>query len=133
MVWLTQFRTKTKKSIRYKSLNPEEKGKLCLAEQNGIKHWILQAKIRLHYNSKLINSVQHDLDHRIPAFQSKIREGSYYICSICNRILCRKTVTQLNKRIYHNQQELFTELYTHDSFLSWNDLSPVAWWQPFLT
>ena len=28
--------------------------------------------------------------------------------------------------MYNTQQELFTELYTHDSFLSWNDLSPIV-------
>ena len=59
-------------------------------------------------------------------FQSKIREGPYYICSVCNRILHRKTVIQLKKQMYNTQQELFTELYTHDSFLSWNDLSPIV-------
>ena len=60
------------------------------------------------------------------AFQSKIREGPYYICSVCNRIQYRKTVIQLRKQMYNTQQELFTELYAHDSFLSWNDLSPIA-------
>ena len=61
------------------------------------------------------------------AFQSKIREGPYYICSICNRILYKKTVIQLKKKqMYNTQQELFTELYTHDSFPSWNDLSPIV-------
>ena len=58
------------------------------------------------------------------AFQSKIREGPYYICSVCNRILYRKTVIQLKKQMFNTQQELFTELYTHDSFPSWNHLSP---------
>ena len=58
------------------------------------------------------------------AFQSKIREGPYYICSVCNRIQYRKTVIQLKIQMYNTQQELFTELYTHDSLPSWNDLSP---------
>ena len=70
--------------------------------------------------------VNKDLDHRILAFQSKIREGSYYICSVCNRILYRKTFIQFKKQMYKTQQELFTELYTHDSFPSWNDLSLIA-------
>ena len=61
------------------------------------------------------------------AFRSKIREGPYYICSICNRILYKKTVIQLKKKqMYNTQQELFTELYTHDSFQSWNDLTLIA-------
>ena len=59
-------------------------------------------------------------------FQSKIREGPYYICSVCNRMLYRKTVIQLKKQMYNNQQELFIELYTHDSFPFWNDPSPIA-------
>ena len=53
------------------------------------------------------------------AFQSKIREGAYYICSVCNRILHWKAAIQLKRQMYNTQQELFTELYTHDYFLSW--------------
>ena len=45
---------KQKRVEWYKSLNPEKKENFCLAEQNGIKHWILQTKIRLHHKSKLI-------------------------------------------------------------------------------
>ena len=121
----------------FKSLNPEEKGKVL----SGRAEWYktldptdkdriisqVQANKEAHRNP-----VQHDWDHRITTFQSKIREGWYYICSVCNRIQYRKTVIQLKKQMYNTQQELFTELYTHDSFPSWNDLSPIAWWQPFL-
>ena len=122
---------KQKRAEWYKSLNPEEKEKLL----SGRAEWYktldpadkdkiisqVQANKEAHRNS-----VQHDLDHKITAFQSKIREGPYYICSVCNRILYRKTVIQLKKQMYNTQQELFTELYTHDSFPSWNDLSPIA-------
>ena len=96
----------------YKTLDPADKDKIIPQ---------VQATKEAHGNS-----VQHDLDHKITAFQSKIREGSYYICSACSRILYRRTVIQLKKQIYNTQQELFPELYTHDSFLSWNDLSPIA-------
>ena len=37
------------------------------------------------------NSVQHDLDHKITAFQNKTREGSYFISSVFKRTLYRKT------------------------------------------
>ena len=37
------------------------------------------------------------LDSCINSFQNKIKEGPYYICSVCNRILYRKTVIQLKK------------------------------------
>ena len=97
----------------YKILDPADKDKIISQ---------VQAHKKAHRNS-----VQHNLDHRMTAFQSKIREGSYYICSVCNRIQFRKTVIQLKKEMYNTQQELFTELSTHDSLPSWNDLSPIAW------
>ena len=96
----------------YKTLDPVDKDKITSQ---------VQVNKEAHRNS-----VQHDLDHRILAFQSKIREGSFYICSVCNRILYRKTFIQFKKQMYKTQQELFTESYTHDSFPSWNDLSLIA-------
>ena len=63
----------------YKTLDPVDKDKITSQ---------VQVNKEAHRNS-----VQHDLDHRILAFQSKIREGSYYICSVCNRILYRKLLS----------------------------------------
>ena len=92
-----------KRAEWYRSLNPEEKEKLL----SGRAEWYktldpadedriisqVQANKEAHRNS-----VQHDIDHKITAFQSKIREGSYYIFSVCNRILYRKTVIQLKNK-----------------------------------
>ena len=84
----------------YKSLNPEEKGKLL----SGKAEWYItldpadkdRVISQVQGNMEAYrNSVQHDLDYKITAFQSKIREGPYYICSVCNRVLYRKTVIQL--------------------------------------
>lgn len=36
----------------------------------------------------------HNLDSFITTFHKKVREGPYYICSVCNRILYRKTVQE---------------------------------------
>ena len=80
----------------YKSSNPEEKGKLL----SGKAEWYITLDpadkdrvIPVQANMEAYrNSVQHDLDYKITAFQSKIREGPYYICSVCNRVLYRKTV-----------------------------------------
>ena len=112
-------------------MNPEEKEKLL----SGRAEWYktldpadkdkITSQVQVNKEAHR-NSVQHDLDHRILAFQSKIREGSYYICAVCNRILYRKTFIQFKKQMYKTQQELFTESYTHDSFPSWNDLSLIA-------
>ena len=93
---------KQKRAEWYKSLNPEEKEKLL----SGRAEWYktldsadkdkiisqVQANKEAHRNS-----AQHDLDHKITAFQTKIREGPYYICSVCNKTLYSKTVIQLKK------------------------------------
>ena len=68
----------------YKTLDPADKDKIISQ---------VQANKEAHRNS-----VQHDLDHKITAFQSKIREDLYHICSVCSRILYRKTVIHAVKK-----------------------------------
>ena len=62
------------------------------------------------------NAVRHDLEYKISVFQSKIREGPYYICFVCNRLLYRKTVIQLKKQAYNTaeKQSLFTDIKSFD-------------------
>ena len=101
---------KQKRAEWYKSLNPEEKEKLL----SGRAEWYktldpadkdkITSQVQVNKEAHR-NSVQHDLDHRIPAFQSKIWEGSYYICSVCNRILYRKTVKQTN--VQHSARTIY--------------------------
>ena len=55
-----------------------------------------------------------DLDSCIRSFEKKVREGPYYICSVCNRILYRKTVTELKKDKY-SIQHLFTAKKSFDN------------------
>ena len=99
--WFNSLNTaqKQKTAEWYRALNPEEKEKLFSgraewyktldpADKNKIISQV-QASKEAHRNS-----VQYDLDHKITAFQSKIRKGSYFICFVCNRILHRKTVIQ---------------------------------------
>ena len=104
---------KQKRAEWYKSLNPEEKEKLL----SGRAEWYktldpadkdkitsqVQANKETHRNL-----VQLDLDQKITAFQSKIREGSYYIFSVCNRIQYRKTVIQLKKtNVQHSARTIY--------------------------
>ena len=57
----------------------------------------------------------HDLDHYISRFHNKIKEGPYYICSVCNRLLYRKSVMLLHKNKYINVDEtLFTDIKSFD-------------------
>lgn len=52
--------------------------------------------------------------NKISVFQSKIKEGTYYVCSVCNRLLYRKTVIHLNKEIYSSQLNVFTDVKSFD-------------------
>ena len=55
----------------------------------------------------------HNLDHYLTLFNEKIREGPYYVCSVCNRILYRKSVVVLVKSKY-NIQHLLTDTNSFD-------------------
>ena len=41
-----------------------------------------------------------DIQSCIEQFQKKIREGPYYICSVCNRSLYKKSVMKVNTNKY---------------------------------
>ena len=103
----------------YSSLNPADKEKLLCDRAE----WYYQLdtdkkqniKSRIQSNKKARKqSVQHELEHKISVFQSKIKEGPYYICSVCNRLLYRKTVIHLNKEIYNSQLNVFTDVKSFD-------------------
>ena len=112
MVQLTQFCTKHKREKWYKSLNPEEKEKLL----SGRAEWYktldpadkdkiipqVQATKEAHGNS-----VQHDLDHKITAFQSKIRECSYYICSFCNNTIQKNCYPVKKTNVQHSARTIY--------------------------
>ena len=90
---LTRSILHTKKRAEwYRSLNREKKEKLLSGRAEWYKTLDPADEDRIisqvqAYREAHRNSVQHDIDHKITAFQSKIREGSYYIFSVCNRIL----------------------------------------------
>ena len=68
------------KMQRYNSMDPSEKQNRVAVMQSNTQNW---------YHSK--KKKQCDLDHCITLFQSRIRAGPYYICSVCNRLLYRKS------------------------------------------
>ena len=55
----------------------------------------------------------YSLDHCIAMFKPKIREGPYYICSVCNKIFHRKSVLALLRTKY-NSKLLFTDTNSFD-------------------
>ena len=52
----------------------------------------------------------HSLDYYIQQFNRAIREGPYYICVVCNRLLYRKTVLEFKKEKYKSSCCLFTSV-----------------------
>ena len=54
------------------------------------------------------------LDTCITCFLKKIREGPFHICSVCNRVLYKRTVVALNKSKY-GIQDLFTGKTSFDN------------------
>ena len=103
---------KQKRAEWYKSLNPEEKEKLL----SGRAEWYktldpvdkdkitsqVQANKEAHRNS-----VQHDLDHKITAFQSNIREGSHYICSVYNNIIQKNCYPVKTLNVQHSARTIY--------------------------
>ena len=46
------------------------------------------------------SSTSHSLDYYIEQFNLSIRDGPYYICVVCNRLLYRKSVIELKTEKY---------------------------------
>ena len=53
------------------------------------------------------NSVQHDLDHKITALQSNIREGSHYICSVYNNIIQKNCYPVKTLNVQHSARTIY--------------------------
>ena len=111
----------SKHQQKYKSMDPEQKCKLLYERKqkyNDMEPESKKEKIdRLKEQQKEARKVKanqtHTLDHYISIFKQKIREGPYYICSVCNRILYRKSVLILVKSKY-NSQQFFTDTKSFD-------------------
>ena len=55
-------------------------------------------------------SFTHSLHYYIQQFNRAIREGPYYICVVCNRLLYRKTILEFKKDNYNSSSCLFTNV-----------------------
>jgi len=107
---------------KFHSMDANEKQQLLAEKRQAYENMCSLEKEKLLVNRRNLTSKAkqtkvtkcYDLNYCITCFQNKIREGPYYICSVCNRILYRKTVTQLKKDKYSIQQ-LFTEKKSFDN------------------
>lgn len=86
--------TANKRKKNYSKIKPAKK-KVCLEQKD------------------LNKTSQYDLNHFTSIFHKKIMEGPYYTCSVCNRLLYRKSVIQLNEAKY-STRFLFTNKKSFD-------------------
>ena len=57
----------------------------------------------------------HTLDYFISKLHERIKEGPYYICCACNRLLYRKSVTLLERKGYSSvPQSVYTNIASFD-------------------
>ncbi|XP_028408493.1 uncharacterized protein LOC114531049 [Dendronephthya gigantea] len=113
---------------RYKSMDPLDKK--ILLEKRAMNYQSMgatekeayrekcrtNAKRRYHQTNSPQNAKkQHDLHYYISMFHTRIKEGPYYVCSVCNRLLYRKSVKLLERKKYDSvPNSVFTIVTSFD-------------------
>ena len=103
---------------KYRLMEPYKKQKLSL--QNAEKYRRMDSGEKKDLIKRIVTKGKelkeekcfstHSLDYYIQQFNRDIREGPYYICVVCNRLLYRKTVLQFKKDKYNSSSCLFTSV-----------------------
>ena len=103
---------------KYRFMEPNKRPKLflqnaekyrgmdCVEKKDLIKQIVTKRK---ELKEKKCSST-HSLGYYIQQFSRAIREGPYYICVVCNRLLYRKTVLEFKKDKYKSRSCLFTSV-----------------------
>ncbi len=90
-----------RKSIKYKEMDPLVKRKLNENKSVNMKRKYdtinSPQKAKKQEAYKKTTSTEQNLDYFICKFHNKIKEGPYYICSVCNRLLYKKSVRLLDR------------------------------------
>ena len=89
-----------RRAVVYNAMDSSEKEAYCAKNRTNMKHKY-QVKKNENQNQKIKTSSDNVmLDCCISKFHSRIKEGLYYICSVCNRLLYRKSVKLLEMKKY---------------------------------
>ena len=104
---------KKEKLDKYKSMDPikkkvlnETRVKKYISMDSYNKNKPLMKKAEKYKSAKSSN-----LDNCISKINNKIKEGPYYICSVCNRLLYRKSVLLLHKNKYNcGDETMFNDM-----------------------
>ena len=99
-----------KRAVVYEAMSPSEKD-ACRKRNRENK------KTKYHERNSLQKPKKaHDLDYYISNFYNKIKEGPYYICSVCNCLLYKKSVKLLAKKSYSSvPKSVFTSITSFDN------------------
>ena len=107
-----------RKAENYQFMEPTKKQKLSI--QNAEKYRLMKPNKKQDVIKQIVTrrkelkekkcSSIHSLDYYIQQFNRDIREGPYYICAVCNRLLYRKTVLEFKKDKYKPSSCLFTSV-----------------------
>jgi len=108
----------TQNAEKYRLMGPNKKHKMFL--QNAGKYRRIDCTEKKDLIKQIVNRrkelkeenciSKHSLDYYIQQFNRGIREGPYYICVVCNRLLYRKTVLEFKKDKYNSSSYLFTSV-----------------------
>jgi len=88
-----------KKAKQYETMDADKKNDFL---RNAAKRYREMNDNDKDHARKLKKHMSHDLDHCISVFHKKIKQGPYYICSVCNRLLYKQSVIHLKKHKYIN-------------------------------
>ena len=107
---------------KYKTMSASAKDNLfakrrhAYQQMQSTKKEKLPARRTERSNVRQSNAVLHkyDLNSCIASFKKKVKEGPSYICSVCNRLLYRRTVIELKKGKY-SIQHIFTGKHSFDN------------------
>ena len=99
-----------KHKIEYKSMHFSEQEANVGDKEANLERNILNMKRKYHANNSPRKAKKHEAYQRnkllteqtlyyfICKYHNKIREGPYYICSVCNRLLYKKSVRLLDSK-----------------------------------
>ena len=97
-------------ALRYKSMDALDKEAYRKRSRENRKRNYDEAK------SEQKGKKQHALNYYISNFHKRIKEGPYYICTVCNRLLYRKSVQLLGRNNYTSvPQSVFTNVISYDN------------------
>ena len=103
-----------KLSQKYKTMDTGKKQELLIKKAQEYKTMDAPTKQKVHEKRKQNYIARNKtLDSCTEEFNRKIKEGSYYICCICNRTLYKKSVLKPNKPSYPSQ-DIFNILLSFD-------------------